>query len=214
LTTPPVTEEIAPAPRGLDQDKRRAITEAAQHLFTTVGYETTTMAQIAKTAGVAVGTVYLYFKNKTDLLIAVKGGWEEEILRALSLPEIAALPHHLRARPMIEASFKVCARQTELVQLMGVQAEMLGEWHSQVPAPILEALKAFLREAMEAGSIRQIDTDVAAVVLFGMVNGALLQCFCYEGGQHQQRYIDLLVDAVQRWLINPALLPDQAAQTA
>jgi len=209
-----ITDEVAPIARSLEQDKRRAIIEAAQHLFTTVGYESTTMAQIAKTAGVAVGTVYLYFKNKTDLLIAVKGGWEEEILRALSLPEIAALPHHLRARPMIEASFKVCARHTELVQLMGMQAEMLGEWHSQVPAPILEALRAFLREAMDAGAVRKIDTEAAAVVLFGMVNGALLQCFCQEGGEHQQRYIDLLVDAVQRWLINPALITDPAAHTA
>jgi hypothetical protein len=143
----------------------------------------------------------------------VKGGWEEEILRALSLPEIAVLPHHLRARPMIEASFKVCARHTELVQLMGMQAEMLGDWHSQVPAPILEALRTFLHEAMEAGSIRRVDTEAAAVVLFGMVNSALLQCFCHEGGQHQQRYIDLLVDAVQRWLINPDLIPDLAART-
>jgi AcrR family transcriptional regulator len=214
MVTQAPTEGLAPIARSLEQDKRRAIIEAAQHLFTTVGYESTTMAQIAKAAGVAVGTVYLYFKNKTDLLIAVKGGWEEEILRALSLPDIAALPHHLRARPMIEASFKVCARHTELVQLMGMQAEMLGEWHSQVPAPILEALRAFLREAMEVGAIRKIDTEAAAVVLFGMVNSALLQCFCQEGGQHQQRYIDLLVDAVQRWLINPALITDPAAHTA
>src|SRR3954468_7985272 len=103
MTQTATTEETSLRPRGADADKRRAIIEAAQELFTTVGYENTTMAHVAKQAGVAVGTVYLYFKNKNDLLVAVKDGWEEEVIRALTLPEIASLPHHLRARPMLEA---------------------------------------------------------------------------------------------------------------
>jgi AcrR family transcriptional regulator len=214
VTTPSTTEHVSARPQGHDVDKRKAIIDAAEHLFTTAGYENTTMAQVARGAGVAVGTVYLYFKNKNDLLAAVKGTWEEEVLRALTLPELAALPHHLRARPMIEASFNVCARHTELVQLLGMQAEMLGEWKSQPPEPIKEALKTFLDEALAAGSIRPVDTEATATILFGMVNSALLQCFCNNGGQGQQEYIDLLVDAVQRWLLNPALLSVPAAQQA
>jgi len=202
------TRERSEHPRGVDVDKRRAIIEAARHLFTTAGYESTTMAQVAGQAGVGVGTVYLYFKNKNDLLVEVKGGWEEEVIRALALPELASLPHHLRARPMIEASFKICARHTDLVQLMGIQAEMIGEWDSKMPAPIQEALKAFLDEAIAAGSIRPLDTARAAVVLYGMVNSALLQCFVNEGGEGQEQYIDLLVDAVERWLIDADSLPD------
>jgi len=205
------TEETSLRPRGAHADKRRAIIEAAQELFTTVGYETTTMAHVAKQAGVAVGTVYLYFKNKNDLLIAVKDGWEEEVIRALTLPEIASLPHHLRARPMLEASFAICARHTEMVQLMGMQAEMVGDWKSTVPAPIQDAMKAFLDEAMAAGAIRPIDTEKAAVILYGMVNGALLQCFSKDGGRDQECYIDILVDAIARWLINPDLLSGQAS---
>jgi AcrR family transcriptional regulator len=203
------TRELSDRHRGVDVDKRRAIIEAARHLFTTTGYESTTMAQVAGQAGVAVGTVYLYFKNKNDLLVEVKGGWEEEVIRALTLPELASIPHHLRARPMIEASFKICARHTELVQLMGIQAEMIGEWDSKVPAPIQEALKAYLDEAMAAGSIRPVDTARAAVVLYGMVNSALLQCFVNEGGEGQEQYIDLIVDAVERWLINADSLPNR-----
>jgi AcrR family transcriptional regulator len=209
VTQTATTEETGLRPRGADADKRRAIIEAAQDLFTTVGYENTTMAHVAGKAGVAVGTVYLYFKNKNDLLIAVKDGWEEEVLRALTLPELATLPHHLRARPMIKASFDICARHTEMVQLMGMQAEMVGDWKTTVPAPIQEALKAFLEEAMSVGAIREIDTEKAAVVLYGMVNSALLQCFTKEGGKDQDGYIDLLVDAVLRWLVNPNLLTGQ-----
>jgi TetR/AcrR family fatty acid metabolism transcriptional regulator len=80
------------AARSADVDKRNALIEAACDLFTTVGYENTTIAQVAKRAGVAVGTVYLYFKNKSDLLAAVKGSWEQEVLGSLLSPELADIP--------------------------------------------------------------------------------------------------------------------------
>src|SRR5204863_6962653 len=101
-------------------DKRQAIVDAARSLFTTAGYEATTIADVARKAGVAVGTVYLYFKNKTELLYALKGDWETEYLELMARPELQAIPHHKRARSLIEASFAMCAQQTDMVQLMGL----------------------------------------------------------------------------------------------
>lgn len=197
------TEETT---RPADIDKRNALIDAACELFTTVGYENTTIAQVARKAGVAVGTVYLYFKNKSDLLTAVKGSWEHEVLASLLRPEFADIPFHLRARPMIEASFDVCARHTNMVQLMGLQAEMVGDWHNKTSEPIHALLMNFLEEGVRTGALRPVDTYAAAVLVYGMVNSALLQCFVVEGGRNQQRYIDVLVDAVTHWLINPKLL--------
>lgn len=191
--------------RTSDVDKRQAIVEAARELFTTAGYEETTIAHVAKRAGVAVGTVYLYFKNKNDLLAAVKSDWEGEVLRSLWSSELAEIPFHLRARPMLQATFDMCSRHHNMVQLMGVQAEMIGKWSLEPPPPIYEALKGFLDEGIALGSLREIDTATAAVAVYGMVNGTLLQCFVVEQGQHQQAYVDMLVDAITRWLIRPEL---------
>ncbi len=192
--------------RGADFDKRNAIIEAARDLFTTEGYESTTIAQVAKRAGVGVGTVYLYFKNKGEILAAVKGSWEQEVLGSLARPELNDVPFHLRARPMIEATFAICARHTNMVQLMGVQAELVGKWDMEAPASIFEVLKAFLEEGIQIGALRPVDSATAAVVIYGMVNGALLQCFVVEEGTRQAEYIDALVDALNRWLVNPDLL--------
>ena len=51
-------------------DKRQRILEAARKRFRHYGVRKTTMQEIARDAGVAVGTLYLYFKDKDDLLVA------------------------------------------------------------------------------------------------------------------------------------------------
>ena len=59
-------------------DKRQRILEAARKRFRHYGIRKTTMQEIARDAGVAVGTLYLYFKDKDDLLVA---GTEEYVTR-------------------------------------------------------------------------------------------------------------------------------------
>lgn len=49
--------------------KYHRILEAAVKVFARQGFHQSTVAQIAKEAGVADGTIYLYFKNKDDILV-------------------------------------------------------------------------------------------------------------------------------------------------
>ena len=58
--------------RDVDSEvKREQIEDAACMLFLVEGYESTSMASIAKTAGVAPNTLYWYFASKDDLLVAI-----------------------------------------------------------------------------------------------------------------------------------------------
>ncbi|WGV23217.1 TetR/AcrR family transcriptional regulator [Halotia branconii] len=54
----------------LDTAKKEAILNAAKQRLRKYGIQKTTMQEIAKDAGIAVGTLYLYFKNKDEILIA------------------------------------------------------------------------------------------------------------------------------------------------
>src|SRR6476660_5535807 len=127
------------------------------------------MAEVARMAGVAVGTVYLYFENKNALLYAVRGDWDEKFLQFLATPELQAIPHHLRARPLMEACFALCEQNTEMIQLMGLQPEMIGDWPDKSEGPVGQAVQAFFEEGIAAGSFRPMDTRTAATLAFGMV---------------------------------------------
>ena len=61
------------------QSKRQAIIEAALDIFAKQGYEETTIAQIAAAAGVAVGTVYLYFHNKREIYTQASIDWTNRL---------------------------------------------------------------------------------------------------------------------------------------
>ncbi|MBN2356126.1 TetR/AcrR family transcriptional regulator [candidate division KSB1 bacterium] len=53
------------------EQRRRAILDAAENLFFSKGIEATTMEEVAEQAELAKGTLYLYFKNKDDLIFAI-----------------------------------------------------------------------------------------------------------------------------------------------
>lgn len=59
--------------------KEAAIVEAARAVFIEHGFEGAKIAEIARRAGSADGTVYLYFKNKSDLMLAVVGRFWDEL---------------------------------------------------------------------------------------------------------------------------------------
>ena len=73
-----------------ENDKYHRILEAAIKIFAENGFFQSTIAQIAKEAGVADGTIYLYFKNKDDILVQffnyktkqVFGRFREEVDKA------------------------------------------------------------------------------------------------------------------------------------
>ena len=185
--------------------KAEAIIEAAQALFIAQGYEATTMAQVAARAGVAVGTVYLYFKNKAELLYALKSHYESRMVGEITSPEIQSLSHRERLRPLLEAVFANAARDCEMVQLMGLQPQMIGELKTR-PAgssPIQQVIQAFFQEAQASGTFRALDTPVAATICYGMVQSALHQCYHLENGYAKERYLKALGDMLEHWLFDP-----------
>ncbi|MEM7716931.1 MAG: TetR/AcrR family transcriptional regulator [Cyanobacteria bacterium P01_A01_bin.68] len=78
----------------LDPEKREAILNAAKQRLRKYGIQKTKMQEIAKDVGIAVGTLYLYFKNKNDILIGSIEAYTqqhidyaEEILNSAKSPQ-------------------------------------------------------------------------------------------------------------------------------
>src|SRR5436190_23584833 len=55
----------------LEGDKRDAILRAATDVFASRGFFNAQVADVARAAGIAAGTVYLYFRSKDELLVSI-----------------------------------------------------------------------------------------------------------------------------------------------
>ena len=203
-------EEKSPDGRGSDPRgargnaavTREVIVNTAGSLFASQGYDGTTVAEVAREAGVAVGTVYRHFDDKTDLLYAVKEGWDEHLSGVFSRPEVVSVPHRLRIRGVMEAIFDEGSRHAEMLRLMGLPNHLVGSTRSETAkAHVQGAIKSFLDDAVEAGIFREIDTETAAVISYGMVEAALTHCLEADGWTSKERYVEALVDALEHWVV-------------
>jgi len=117
-----VSERLAAMVGDIDPEsakgkKRRQILEAATELFVSQGYRKTNIDEIARAAGIAKGTVYLYFSTKAEVLLAVVA---HEKLRSMALLEgvfDASLPARERLRHWVLVTLRMVASSPVLARL-------------------------------------------------------------------------------------------------
>src|SRR5512134_2899298 len=86
----------APQRAALEAERREQILDAALRLWTKQGFDATTVEALAREAGIAKGTVYLYFRTKQELLAAAVERWS-------LLPDLTSLAPSFGSLPLTEA---------------------------------------------------------------------------------------------------------------
>jgi len=189
------------------RSKRRAIIEAARKIFAIKGYEDTTIAEIAEAAGIAVGTVYLYFGNKRDIYTSVSLDWATLLAAAFEDPSIAALPSEQVPRAMIEATFRICRQDSDMMSLfqVDIQSEEEIQKHKAADELITGIIDNFFRQVIAQGQLAPFDTEMYTKIIFGMVHSVLFECFCVEGGEREELYRERTIEIVERLFFGPSL---------
>jgi AcrR family transcriptional regulator len=158
--------------------RRAQILDAARTEFATHGVGQTTVDHIARAAGVAKGTVYLYYRSKDEILRQLLDRDLSE-LREQTLPSIQA-PGDLEARlrRYLTAMLGFFERKRDFID--HCQLELSGDVRKQIRATLLElygdqiaAWETALREAQGAGGSEQAATAAANIV--SLARGLALQ---------------------------------------
>jgi AcrR family transcriptional regulator len=104
--------------RPADSRKKKNILAAAFHAFGERGYTRTTMKMIAQQAGIAPGSIYIYFRDKEALFEAtVEQGWEQ-FLSELGRAAVSARPLPERVAKVIDLGFNKLKEGLPLLQGM------------------------------------------------------------------------------------------------
>jgi TetR/AcrR family transcriptional regulator, fatty acid metabolism regulator protein len=156
-------------------EKREKILRAAVTVFAERGYFHARVTDVAKAAGVADGTIYLYFKSKEDLLIQVFGEGMERFLAALrrEISDVADAREKLRR--IIEFHLATIGRDRDLAVVVQVELrhslKFMSLFTHQGLADYLNVLRETVEEGQAAGLFRQaIHPQMAAKAIFGVLD--------------------------------------------
>ncbi|GAB4516617.1 MAG: hypothetical protein Tsb0020_35260 [Haliangiales bacterium] len=165
--------------RRKSDDKRAAILDAAVSLFSHYGYRRTSVEDVAKEAGIAKGTVYLYYRNKQALFGAVCGHVADTFLARSEAALAERGPLGDKALALLRAKFGYLY---EIVHSSPHAAEIIQSKNQLARATFVRAderyvglLSALLVAADEAGELALAEAGLSAAA------AAALLCRCAHG---------------------------------
>jgi TetR/AcrR family transcriptional regulator, fatty acid metabolism regulator protein len=195
-------------------DKYRCILEAAIKVFAEQGFFQSTIAQIAKEAGVADGTIYLYFKNKDDILVQFYHFKTRQVFErfrdAVGRPATA----EEKLRCLIQAhlqEFQNDRNMAIVYQAETHQNRPLGREQIKDMAKMYRTIIAEVVElGQEEGTIRR---DLYTGLVKRFINGAVdevINAWIHSGGKYDLvTMADPLVDLFFRGIGSTRELPRQ-----
>lgn len=158
-----------------DENKHKKILKAAINVFAEKGFYNSRVSEIAKEANVADGTIYLYFKNKDDILISL---FEEEFGRIVEnmRKELAKEKDPLqKIRIFAITHLSIVSKQQQLGEVLGVEVRQSSKFMKEyINNPFIEYLnliRSIVIEGQEKGFIRKdLTPGIMKRALFGALD--------------------------------------------
>jgi len=161
--------------RSKEPDKRRRILQAAVSVFARKGYFAARVSDVARKAGVADGTIYLYFRGKEDILVRLFDEvMSEHVAKAReAVHALPSAPERLLA--IAERHLAVLGDNRDLAAVFQVELRQSTRFMERFTASWLRDYFDLLDEVIEGGqrdgSLRaDVNRKVAAKMLFGALD--------------------------------------------
>ena len=161
--------------RPSEGNKKERILDAAVVEVARTGYHQTTVARIAKRAGVADGTIYLYFKNKEEILFSI---FERTMARFIEegrdqLEAISGAPEKLRHIVELHLGLVGADRDQAIINQVELRHSLhfLGQLSRAQVGEYLGIIAQVIRQGQQEGAFRQeLDPVFAAKAVFGVLD--------------------------------------------
>jgi len=186
------------------------ILEAARKVFSKKGFNDTTVDDIAEAAGVAKGTVYLYFRSKREIYLAALtqgiARLNEETRERVEAPDaieakiLAFIGTRVRYFEENRDFFKIY--HSEFGNIL-IHPAHLHKDFKELYCQQARMLESVLREASMQGEIRCTRADSTALVIYEMTRGLIVQRLLGWSKADVEVDIEFLFDLIWRGIANP-----------
>lgn len=175
-----MTSSPDPVQAQLIAARRNQILDAATKVFAEKGFHPTTIKDIAGEAGIAHGTIYNYFENKTALMLGIFDRLNETDQRAADFAQLSEgdfrglMKAYLRHRLSVlqEDNFEMF--RVILSEVM-VNKDLRELFYQKILEPTFAIAGPYMQQLAARHVIRPIDSDLAMRAISGMVLGLIVE---------------------------------------
>ena len=159
-----------------DPDKPQQIIEAAVRVFAREGYYNSRVSDIAREAGIAAGTIYLYFKTKDDILVTLFRDKMADFVGALR-KAIAGEPDAAsKVRRLVSLHFSMLEENPDLAEVVQVELRQGQKFFRSASGQEIGAYFALIGSVLDEGvAERRFRSDLPVKVATKMLFGAMDQ---------------------------------------
>ena len=151
-------------------DKRERILDAAERIFARHGFFAAKVSDVAKEAGVADGTIYLYFKNKDDLLISLFERRMQQLNETLRTA-IAGKPPREQLRTFIRTYLQLVHDEPSAAEVLTIELRQSSKFMKEYDNPAFADFLRMLAGVLTAGKLdAEIPAHIGARMIFGMLD--------------------------------------------
>jgi len=156
-------------------NKRERILKAATRIFAQNGFYHSKISQIAKLAQVADGTIYLYFKNKDDILISL---FEEEmsaIIKNVKTEVAKESGFENRIKKFITIHLSFMEQNREMAEVFQIELrqshKFMKDYSGTKINDYLNIISSIITQGQKDGEVKPvIDPGIAKRILFGALD--------------------------------------------
>ncbi len=190
----------------VEQFRCQSIREAAMRVVSRKGYDHVTVQDIADEAGVAKGTVYLYFKSREDVLEKTMSFSFEEFHILIREAIERGTTFRERVEQVVRAQLEYFERQQEFFRLYLAMAEPLGERRLRKHASYrthIGQLVSMVEMAVENDEVRAQPPERIAIALASVVRDIGLQRMTEKNKRPIAEDIEFVRDFICRGIATP-----------
>lgn len=183
------------------------ILAAARKVFAVSGFNEATMDGIAAAAGIAKGTVYLYFSSKKDVYLAALKQGLTELMDRTRTNMHSATGIQARLRAFVRTRIEYAEANRDFIKIYHSEfgnltnAAAHDSEFQQLYLKQAKELETVLQGAIESGEIRRVRSDFAAFIIYDMVRGVMTQRLLEWSAAPLEEDIELLNDLIWKGIV-------------
>ncbi len=181
--------------------RRMDLLNAARAVFAEKGVEGTRISEIVARAGVAQGTFYLYFPSKVSLVLALAELVQQKV--EVALTEACTLYPHQAIEKSVQSAFAIMEEYRDILGVIHSSACWVEapKEREHVLSSCYDLIAKWIRyEQAHERISANINADITAVLIAGIVYYAADECYLYNSSAQPEAYIRETISFIKRAL--------------